>query len=54
MWALEPFNVIFEYLRFLYRIALRRFSEMALSLPLTADERAVLATLPKQQDDHAL
>lgn len=36
------------------KLVIWEFSEMALSLPLTADERAVLATLPKQQDDHAL
>ncbi|MCQ0169683.1 cell division protein FtsQ [Pseudomonas sp. S12(2018)] len=36
------------------KLVIWEFSEMALSLPLTADERAVLATLPEQQDDHAL
>ncbi len=36
------------------KLVIWEFSEMALSLPLTADERAVLATLPAQQDDHAL
>lgn len=36
------------------KLVIWEFSEMALSLPLTSDERAVLATLHEQQDDHAL
>ncbi len=36
------------------KLVIWEFSESALSLPLTADERAVLATLPEPQADHAL
>lgn len=36
------------------KLVIWEFSEMALSLPLTADEQAVLATLPDKQADHAL
>lgn len=36
------------------KLVIWEFSESALSLPLTADERAVLASLPEPQADHAL
>lgn len=36
------------------KLVIWEFSESALSLPLTADERAVLASLPEKQADHAL
>jgi len=36
------------------KLVIWEFSESALSLPLTADERAVLASLPDKQADHAL
>ena len=36
------------------KLVIWEFSESALSLPLTADERAVLASLPEKQANHAL
>ncbi|MBI6940557.1 hypothetical protein JET76_04295 [Pseudomonas putida] len=36
------------------KLVIWEFSESALSLPLTADERTVLASLPETQADHAL
>lgn len=36
------------------KLVIWEFSEMALSLPLSAEESAVLATLPAPRDDHAL
>lgn len=36
------------------KLVIWEFSESALSLPLTADERAVLATLPATEAEHAL